>query len=61
MFFVYLGIAYFVIFTPLFLPYNFRDNLTENDDFEVVRMILGIGIFAYALFRAYNIWRLIKK
>jgi hypothetical protein len=61
MFFVYMCIGYFVIFTPLFLPYNFRDNLKENDDFVVVRMILGIGIFAYALFRAYNIWREIKK
>lgn len=61
MFFVYLMIGYFVIFTPLLLSYNFRDNLKENDEFIIVRMVLGVGIFLYALFRGYRVVQYLKN
>lgn len=61
MFFVYLVIGYFVIFTPLLLSYNYRDNLKENDEFVIVRMVLGIGIFAYAFFRGYRVVKYLRQ
>lgn len=55
MFFIYMAIAYFVLFTPILLPYNYQDNLPENDSFAIVRYILGIAIFAYGIFRGYRV------
>ena len=60
MFVIYIGIGYLVLFTPLLLPYNYRDNNPEEDEFAVPRIILGIGIFAYGFFRGYNIWKSFK-
>jgi len=55
MFCVYMIIAYLVTFTPYMLPYNFRDNTKENDEFIIVRIILGVALFMYGLFRGYRI------
>lgn len=58
---IYFAIAYFVIFTPYLLPYNYQDNLIENDQFKIVRIFLGIAMFAYGFFRAYKVFKNIKK
>ena len=58
---IYFAIAYFVIFTPNLLPYNFQDNLKENDQFKIVRVFLGIAMFVYGVFRAYKVFKNIKK
>lgn len=55
MFFIYLAIAYLIIFTPLLLPYNYRANDPETDDFIIPRIILGAGVTIYALFRGYRV------
>lgn len=57
MFFIYLGIAYLIIFTPMLLPYNYRAN-DPHDDFVIPRIVLGVGVAVYALFRGY---RLLKE
>lgn len=55
MFLVYMFIAYLVAFTPYMLPYNYRENAKENDDFVLVRIFLGVALFLYGLFRGYRI------
>lgn len=54
---VYFLIAYLVAFTPLLLPYNYRQQVGENqsDDFLIPRVILGFALFAYGLFRIYQV------
>lgn len=54
---IYVTISYLVIFTPYLLPYNFQDNLEENDQFKIVRIFLGLAMFAYGIFRAYQTLR----
>jgi len=56
----YLGIAYLVVFTPVLIAYNKTTNLPDNDENFVVRIILGIILLVYGLFRGYRIWRLNK-
>lgn len=56
MFFAYLAIAYLIIFTPILLPYNYRQN-DPNDDFVIPRIVLGVGVTVYALFRGYRLWK----
>jgi hypothetical protein len=51
---IYLGIAYLVVFTPRLLPYNFRENSKANDDFEVVRILLGFALCLYGIYRGYQ-------
>lgn len=55
MFLIYLAIAYLIMFTPKLLPYNYRANDPDTDDFVVPRMILGVGVAIYALFRGYRL------
>lgn len=57
MFFVYVVIAYLVAFTPYMLPYSMvRQNVAkEDDEFIIVRVILGVALFLYAIFRGYRI------
>ncbi|MBD8347137.1 hypothetical protein [Dysgonomonas sp. HGC4] len=57
MFVIYLGIAYLIAFTPVLLPYNYRGN-DPHDDFVIPRIVLGVGVTVYALFRGY---RLLKE
>ncbi|PXV68880.1 hypothetical protein CLV62_101146 [Dysgonomonas alginatilytica] len=57
MFVIYLGIAYLIAFTPMLLPYNYRAN-DSHDDFVIPRIVLGVGVAVYALFRGY---RLLKE
>lgn len=58
---VYFGLSYMVIFTPYLLPYNYQDNLKENDQFKIVRIFLGLAMFAYGFFRAYKVFKNLKK
>ncbi|NDW17949.1 hypothetical protein D0T53_03330 [Dysgonomonas sp. 216] len=53
----YLGIAYLVVFTPMLIRYNARDNQPTNDENFVLRIVLGIILLAYGLFRGYRIWK----
>lgn len=55
MFFIYLAIAYLIIFTPMLLPYNYRANDPGTDDFVIPRIILGAGVTIYAFFRGYRV------
>lgn len=50
----YMAIGCLVIFTPYLLPYNFQDNLPENDQFKIVRYILGIAMFLYGFYRGFK-------
>lgn len=52
---VYMALAYLVMFTPLLLPYNFRNNTDDEDDFSIVRIILGISICIYGIIRGYRV------
>lgn len=56
----YLGIAYLVVFTPVLIRYNATTNTSENDENIVVRIVLGIILLVYGLFRGYRIWKLNK-
>ncbi len=56
MVFIYLGLASLIMFTPRILPYNFREN-DSTDDFSIPRIILGIGVAVYAVFRGYRLWK----
>lgn len=56
----YIGIAYLVVFTPVLIRYNDTTNTSDNDHNFVIRIILGIVLFAYGIFRGYRIWRLNK-
>lgn len=55
MFFIYLAIAYLIMFTPMLLPKNYRANDPDTDDFLVPRIVLGLGVTIYALFRGYRV------
>lgn len=57
---VYLGVAYLVVFTPLLIRYNARDNNPENDEYFIVRIALGLLLFIYGLFRGYRMWKINK-
>lgn len=52
---VYFVMGYFVLFTGVLLKYNFDDNNSEDDNFLIVRYVLGIGLFAYGFFRIYRV------
>ncbi|GAB6012341.1 hypothetical protein [Viscerimonas tarda] len=54
----YIGIAYLVVFTPVLIRYNANDNKSANDEYFIVRIILGLVLFAYGLFRGYRIWKM---
>jgi len=56
----YLGISYLVVFTPVLIRYNARDNNPSNDENFIFRIILGIVLLAYGLFRGYRIWKINK-
>jgi len=59
MVFVYLGISYLVVFTPVLIRYN-EYNDPGNDQNFVIRIILGIILLVYGVFRGYRIWKLNK-
>jgi len=52
---VYLVLAYIIGFTPLLLPYNFRQGDMETDDFLIARVILASAFLLYGIFRGYNV------
>ena len=54
--FVYLGLAYATAFTPLLIRYN-AYNDPRHDDNVMLRTILGIVFFVYAVVRGYNVWQ----
>ena len=54
----YLGISYLVVFTPVLIRYNSTNNSPSNDENFIFRIILGIILFVYGLFRGYRIWRM---
>lgn len=56
----YLGIAYLVVFTPVLIRYNTDTNTSANDENFVTRIILGVVLLAYGLFRGYRIWKINK-
>jgi hypothetical protein len=54
----YIGISYLVIFTPYLIPYNrARGTDPSNDENIIVRLILGIILFIYGIFRGYRIYK----
>lgn len=53
---IYVGIAYLVVFTPVLIPYSVG-KLSTEDDFFIVRIFLGIVLFAYGLFRGYRVFK----
>lgn len=57
----YFILFYLVIFTPYLLPYNYGDNLRENDQFKIARIFLGLAMFAYGLFRAYKLIKDLRR
>lgn len=54
---VYVAMAGVILFTPYLLKYNFRENDPDTDDFLIPRIVLGIGILAYGLFRGYRVFK----
>ncbi|MFT3992882.1 MAG: hypothetical protein QM660_01140 [Dysgonomonas sp.] len=46
MVFIYLAIAVVFVFAPIF-----------SDESWLIRIIMGILLFAYGLFRAYRLWK----
>lgn len=54
----YVGIAYLVVFTPVLIRYNAEANTSDNDENFVARIILGVVLLAYGLFRGYRIWKI---
>lgn len=54
MVFIYLAIAYLILFTPRLLPYSYMPD-SQMDDFLIPRIILGGGVAMYALFRGYRV------
>ena len=56
----YIGISYLVVFTPMLIRYNSQDNRPSNDENFVFRIILGVVLFVYGLFRGYRIWKINK-
>lgn len=55
MFVIYMALAYFVLFTPVLLPYNYEDNTSDKDSFAIVRVVFGGAVLMYGLFRGYRI------
>ena len=57
----YIGIAYLVTFTPLLIRYNAAGGTNPaNDENFIVRIVLGVVLFAYGIFRGYRIWKMNK-
>ena len=56
----YVGIAYLVVFTPLLIPYNSHNNKASSDEYFIVRIALGVVLFAYGIFRGYRLWKMVK-
>lgn len=54
---LYIAMGGLIMFSGLILKYNFRDNNPQEDDFLIVRYILGVGIIGYGLFRAYRVYK----
>lgn len=54
----YLGIAYLVVFTPVLIRYNDTTNTSANDENFIARIVLGIILFVYGVFRGYRIWKI---
>lgn len=52
---LYFAVGYLVMFTHYLLPYNLRENDMVNDDFAIVRIILGVALFLYGVFRIYRV------
>jgi len=51
---VYFALAYLVVFTSF--PYNINEErTTENDSVTIIRVILGVTLFLYGLFRVFRI------
>lgn len=53
---VYLGISYLVLFTPVMLRYN-QHNDPSDDRNMIPRLVLGLSLFFYAVFRGYRVWK----
>ncbi|MFR9166484.1 MAG: hypothetical protein ACLVKO_09820 [Dysgonomonas sp.] len=56
----YIGIAYLVVFTPVLIRYNDTTNTSSNDENFVVRIVLGVVLFVYGVFRGYRMWKINK-
>jgi len=54
----YIGISYLVVFTPVLIRYNRTNNSPSNDENFVFRIILGVVLFVYGMFRGYRIWKM---
>lgn len=53
----YLGISYLVVFTPVLIQQSGAGTLPNDENF-IVRIVLGIVLLAYGLFRGYRIWKI---
>ncbi|MDR3329222.1 MAG: hypothetical protein LBS63_03825 [Prevotellaceae bacterium] len=56
----YIGIAYLIAFTPLFIRYNEQNDPTDDKNLAV-RWVFGGLIFAYGILRGYKTYRLIGR
>lgn len=56
----YVGVSYLVLFTPVLIRYNAETNTSANDQNLVIRIILGIVLFVYGIFRGYRLWKISK-
>lgn len=54
---VYIALGCLIMFTGLILKYNFNENNPDEDNFLIVRYVLGIVVIGYGLFRAYRVFK----
>lgn len=56
---VYLGLAYLVVFTSF--PYNiYEEQPLESGSVQIIRVILGITLLMYGLFRIFRVYKFRK-
>lgn len=57
---VYFGLAYLVVFTSF--PYNsaYEDQGEQASSVKIIRVMLGITLFMYGLFRAFRVYKSMK-
>jgi uncharacterized BrkB/YihY/UPF0761 family membrane protein len=60
---VYIGVACLIVFTPMLsnavsnVMYYIGADYQSDNNFLLVRIIAGILLLAYGLFRGYRIWK----
>lgn len=60
MVFAYVGISYLVVFTPILIRYNDSNSTSAKDENFLMRILLGLVLFIYGIFRGYRLWKINK-